>query len=79
MLTGSDVVGSVAGEVRLLRELGVSPVDALAAATSVAHSWLGDDVAGLPPSVVTYDADPRLHPEVLASPAAVVLGGRRVR
>jgi len=41
--------------------------------------WLGEDLAATPASVVTYLADPRDDPDVLQSPAAVVLGGVRVR
>jgi imidazolonepropionase-like amidohydrolase len=79
VLTGSDVVGSIPREVLLLRELGLEPVQALAAATTRPRTWLGAEAAGVPASVVTYDADPRQHPEVLCAPAAAVIGGRRVR
>lgn len=79
VLTGSDVVGSIPREVALLVECGVNPTDALRAATTTATAYLGKDAAPAPPSVVTYDADPRDHPEVLAHPAAVVIGGLRVR
>jgi hypothetical protein len=30
-------------------------------------------------NLVTYDADPREHPDVLATPAAVILNHRRIR
>jgi imidazolonepropionase-like amidohydrolase len=79
VLTGSDVVGSVPREVVLLVSCGVEPLDALRAATTTAVRFLGTDLAGVPPAVVTYAADPRNHPEVLARPAAVVIGGVRVR
>jgi imidazolonepropionase-like amidohydrolase len=79
VLTGSDVVGSVPREVALLVSCGVEPLDALRAATTTAVRFLGTDLAGVPPAVVTYAADPRNHPEVLARPAAVVIGGVRVR
>jgi imidazolonepropionase-like amidohydrolase len=78
VLTGSDVVGSVPREVALLAECGVEPIDALRAATTSATRFLGAEAAGAPPAVVTYDADPRDDPGVLARPAAVVIGGTRV-
>jgi imidazolonepropionase-like amidohydrolase len=76
VMTGSDVVGSVAEEVAMLFEHGLSPQQALDAAAGSPREYLGrrggDDL-------VTYAADPRDHPEVLATPAAVVLRGHRVR
>ncbi len=78
ILTGSDVVGSVPREVALLVECGVEPVIALRAATTTARDFLGADAADAPSAVVTYDADPRTDPEVLARPAAIVIGGVRV-
>lgn len=48
----------------------------LAAATTAAQDFLGVSVAE---DLVTYDEDPRERPEVLASPAAVVLRGQRIR
>ena len=83
VLAGTDTVahGSIAGEVRLLVEFGLTPVGALRAATTAAREFLGapglDD--GAPADLVTYDADPREDPDVLTRPAAVVLRGRRVR
>lgn len=79
VLTGSDVVGSIAGELTLLIELGVDPIDALRSATTAAIRYLGTDVLSAPASIVTFDADPRTHPEVLSKPAAVVIGSVRVR
>jgi imidazolonepropionase-like amidohydrolase len=78
VLTGSDVVGTIPREVALLVECGVDPTDALRAATTTAVDVLGADVADAPPSVVSYDEDPRNDPEVLAHPAAIVIGGVRV-
>lgn len=76
VMTGSDVVGSVAEEIAMLVEHGLTPEQALDAASTAPRAYLGrpggDDL-------VTYVADPREHPEVLGSPAAVVLRGRRVR
>lgn len=80
LLTGSDVVGSVAGEVALLTSYGVDPVQALAAATTAARDFLRFDplAAGARADLVTFARDPREDPEVLAHPAAVVAGGVRV-
>lgn len=77
VLTGSDVVGSVAREIELLTQHGLDVTQAMAAATTKAWDYLGllDDGGNL----VTYDEDPREHPETLATPAAVILHGRRIR
>ncbi|TDP98013.1 amidohydrolase family protein [Labedaea rhizosphaerae] len=74
VMTGSDIVGSVAGEIAKLVEHGVTPEAALRAATTSAREFLG--VAGT--DLVTYDKDPREDPETLRHPAAVVLRGTRV-
>lgn len=79
VLTGSDVVGSIPREIALLVESGVDPTAALRAATTNAIRFFGADAAPAPPSVVTFDADPRSNPGVLSAPAAVVIGGRRLR
>ncbi|MEU4196473.1 amidohydrolase family protein [Kribbella sp. NPDC026611] len=76
VLTGSDVVGTVAREIELLVEHGLTVDQAIAAASTSAQEYLGLENTG---NLVTYDADPREHPEVLAQPAAVILNGRRVR
>ncbi len=82
VLAGTDTrpAGSLAAEVALLRHCGLSPVDALAAASTAARRYLGlpgvED--GAPADLVCYPADPRDDPEVLASPSAVLIGGRRV-
>jgi imidazolonepropionase-like amidohydrolase len=75
VLTGSDVVGTVAREIDMLVQHGLSVEQALTAASTGAQDFLGLTGAG---SLVTYDADPREHPEVLATPAAVVLNNRRI-
>jgi imidazolonepropionase-like amidohydrolase len=77
VLAGTDVVGSLPREVALLAELGLDPVQALAAASDGARRFLGVEAPGC--DVVTYDADPREDPAVLATPAAVVIGGVRIR
>ena len=76
VLTGSDVVGTVAGEIDLLVKHGLTVDQALVAASTGAQDFLGLTGDG---NLVTYDADPREHPEVLAAPAAVVLHHRRLR
>jgi imidazolonepropionase-like amidohydrolase len=79
VLTGSDVVGSVPGEIAMLVGCGLAPIDALRAATSAAVGFLGADAAEAPAAVVTYAEDPREDPDVLTRPAAVVVGGIRIR
>jgi imidazolonepropionase-like amidohydrolase len=74
VMTGSDIVGSVVGEIALLVDHGVAPEDALRAATTSAREFLGATST----DIVTYDKDPREDPEVLRHPAAVVLRGTRV-
>ncbi len=76
VLAGTDVVGTIAREVALLAGHGLSAGQAIAAAGSAARDFLGIHPEG---DIVTYDADPREDPGVLASPAAVVVRGRRVR
>jgi imidazolonepropionase-like amidohydrolase len=75
VLTGSDVVGTVAGEIDMLVKHGLTVEQAISAASTDAQAYLGLSGAG---NLVTYDADPREHPGVLARPAAVVLNGRRI-
>jgi imidazolonepropionase-like amidohydrolase len=76
VLTGSDVVGTVAREIELLVEHGLTVDQAIAAGSTSAQEYLGLTGGR---NLVTYDADPREHPAVLAQPAAVVLNDRRVR
>lgn len=81
LLTGSDVVGTVAAEVAALAEFGIAPADAIAAATTTAREFLRLPAltAGARADLVTYDDDPRDDLTVLTRPAAVVAGGRRIR
>jgi imidazolonepropionase-like amidohydrolase len=76
VMTGSDVVGSVAGEIALLCKHGLDPLQALQAATTAARAYLH---CGHSEDLVTYAADPRSDPEVLTDPSAVVIRGVRVR
>ena len=75
VLAGTDVAGTIAGEVALLAGHGLSAGQAIAAAGSRARDFLGIHPEG---DIVTYDADPLEDPGVLASPAAVVVRGVRV-
>jgi len=76
VLAGTDVAGTIAEEIALLAGHGLTPGQAIAAAGSLARDFLGIHPAG---DIVTYDQDPREDPGVLASPAAVVVRGVRVR
>jgi hypothetical protein len=57
-------------------EYGAARLDEYAAAGSLARDFLGVHPQG---DIVTYGADPRDDPSVLAAPAAVVVRGVRVR
>jgi imidazolonepropionase-like amidohydrolase len=76
VLAGTDIVGTIAQEIALLAAHGLTVTQAIAAAGSRARDFLGIHPAG---DIVTYDADPREDPGVLARPAAVVVRGVRVR
>lgn len=76
VLAGTDVVGSMAREIELLVELGLTVEQALAAATVEARDYLGVGASG---DLVTYDEDPREVPATLHKPSAVVIRGHRVR
>jgi imidazolonepropionase-like amidohydrolase len=83
VLAGTDTrpPGSLPVEVALLQRCGLSPVDAMAAASTAARRYLGLPglERGAPADLVCYPADPRDDPEVLGAPAAVVVRGRRLR
>jgi imidazolonepropionase-like amidohydrolase len=76
VLAGTDVVGTIADEIALLAAHGLTAGQAVAAAGSQAREFLCIHPDG---DIVTYDADPLEDPGVLASPAAVVVRGVRVR
>lgn len=76
VLAGTDVVGTMAGEIALLADHGLTAGQAIAAAGSTARDFLDIHPAG---DIVTYDDDPLEDPGVLAHPAAVVVRGVRVR
>jgi imidazolonepropionase-like amidohydrolase len=73
--------GQIAGEVRELVAYGLTPFEALGAASWRAREWLGldDNLAeGASADFVVYDADPLGDVGVLGEPACVVLRGRIV-
>jgi len=76
VLAGTDVTGSIPQEVALLSQLGLEPADALAAASVWPRRFL---VTCATADIVTYHHDPRQDPAQLAHPAAVVVGGTRLR
>jgi imidazolonepropionase-like amidohydrolase len=71
----------VAREVMLLATHGLTPTQALAAATTTAHRFLNQTIPGTatPGCVVTYDTDPREDPAALSAPRAVLMNGQRIR
>lgn len=78
--TDSRPHGRVADEIRALASAGLRPVDAIAAGSWAARSYLG--LGGLSPGAtadaVVYDADPRADLTQLDTPRAVILRGRCV-
>lgn len=83
ILAGTDDhgPGALPAEVARLVRCGLEPRAALAAASTVGRAFLGHPPfePGSRADIVTYEHDPRDDPEVLAAPAAVVIGGHRVR
>ncbi len=83
MLAGTDSRphGGIAGEVRALVAAGVSPHEALAAASWAARSYLGLPglIDGAPADAVVFNVDPRADLSQLDSPRAVIVRGKRVR
>jgi len=80
VMTGTDVVGTIAREVTLLTEFGLEPTAALIAATTAARRYLGLPglVEGKTADLVTYHDDPRDTPETLTRPAAIIARGMRI-
>ncbi len=80
ILAGTDTAGSIVDEVRHLIDFGLTPLEALRAATTAARTFLGlpslED--GAAADVVTFEADPREDPDALATPIAILLGGVRI-
>jgi imidazolonepropionase-like amidohydrolase len=79
--TDSRPHGGIVGEIRALVAAGVSPHEAIAAASWMARSFLGLPglVPGAPADAVVYDADPRDDLGQLDKPRAVIVRGRRLR
>jgi imidazolonepropionase-like amidohydrolase len=80
ILAGTDAAGPLRGEIAHLIEAGLTPEQALRAATTDARAYLGLPALsdGARADVVTFEADPREHPDVLDRPAAVLLRGLRI-
>jgi imidazolonepropionase-like amidohydrolase len=76
--TDSRPHGRIADEIRALVAAGVSPHDALAAASWTARSYLGLPglTDGAPADAVVFDADPRTDLSLLDKPRAVIIRGR---
>src|SRR5579859_5452483 len=76
--TDSRPHGRIADEIRALAQAGLTPQDAIAAASWTARAYLGLPglTPGAPADAVIYDADPRTDLAVLDSPKAVILRGR---
>ena len=81
ILAGTDTAGPITAEMALLIDFGLTPEQALRAATTEARAYLGLPMLdeGAPADVVTFEADPREDPSILAQPAAVLLRGNRIR
>jgi imidazolonepropionase-like amidohydrolase len=79
---GTQAHGLVALEVQALHVVGLTPADALGAATWRAREWLGQPAGlaeGDEADFVVVDADPLSDLGALLSPTRVVLRGRVVR
>lgn len=78
--TDSRPVGGIAEEVRAMAAAGVSPHEAIAAASWSARSYLGLPglVQGAPADAVVYAVDPRTDLSELDRPGAVIVRGKLV-
>jgi imidazolonepropionase-like amidohydrolase len=79
--TDSRPHGGIAEEIRALVAAGVSPHEAIGAASWTARSYLGLPglADGAPADAVVFDGDPRADLGRLGKPSAVIVRGRRVR
>ena len=82
LLAGTDELphGALAREMAELQRFGLTPAQAIAAASTGARAFLGFPAfePGAPADLVTFAADPRRDLAVLAHPQAIVFGGRLV-
>lgn len=82
LLAGTDELphGAIARELAALLEFGLTPAQAIAAASTGARAYLGLPAfgPGAPGDLVTFAADPRADLAALARPAAVVFNGQRL-
>jgi imidazolonepropionase-like amidohydrolase len=78
--TDSRPHGGIAQEIRALAAAGVSPHEAIAAASWRARAYLGLPglVDGAPADAVVFDVDPRTDLGHLDKPQAVIVRGKRV-
>lgn len=83
LLAGTDELphGRLAQEIAILHQYGLTPRQALAAASTSARDFLGLPAVapGIPVDLVTFESDPRSALAALARPSAVLFGGRRVQ
>ena len=70
--------GLIADEVEALKGIGMTPTDALGAASWSARGWLGRPALadGAPADLLCFGADPRSGPAALSRPGRVILSGR---
>ncbi|MDQ1655849.1 MAG: hypothetical protein QOD41_932 [Cryptosporangiaceae bacterium] len=79
--TDSRPHGGIANEIRALVEAGVSPHEAIAAASWTARAYLGLPglIEGAPADAVVFDTDPRADLSQLDKPLAVIVRGKLIR
>ncbi len=75
---GTVAHGRIADEVEALKGIGMSPTEALGAASWAARAWLGRPGLehGASADLVCYAEDPRSGAEVINNPDVVILRGR---
>lgn len=75
---GNIAHGLIADEVEALKGIGMTPTDALGAASWSARGWLGRPALadGAPADLLCFGTDPRSGPAALSRPDRVILGGR---
>lgn len=75
---GNMAHGLIADEVEALKGVGMTPTEALGAASWQARKWLGRRALtdGAPADLLCFADDPRSGPQVLSRPDRVILRGR---